>query len=318
MADELGLEADRALVELRRLIAQVYDLEGEYRDSAREGFSDDMGFAREWALWRVLEARFQDAHVVHRANVEDEETGARFGQRDVVLADRRVPPHRMTRSGRAVLDPRAVHTSVEVKSVLSGPVLFDALGQVARAQEVPRRRVGEVYLEFATSSGSVPYVPTMGGVFAYRSKLRISTIAARLVEWTEGRPAEQWPRFVTVLDRGHVMWCDPGTGVPLPWPHQAAVPLILEHRAGETDRTAPLTALITHLDWLASVWHVPGTPFVRGERRLPFGIGVGIMVRPPGVPEPAGECGHLCANCHESGRMSFAEQRRRNGLPPEV
>ncbi|MCP3755771.1 DUF6602 domain-containing protein [Streptomyces sp. TBY4] len=308
--------AHAALHRLRQVLSNVVALQEEFASSATHHHPDDIGYDREFALREALAQHFPEAVLLHRPSIADEESDKGYGMPDIAFASREVQPHRVLRNGRLYIDPRAVHCTVEVKSTLDGKELKSALAEVSRAQGAFRRRVGEDHFEFREAGSPLPYFPTQGGVFAFRSKLKLSTIAERVTEWTRGRPPELWPRFVTVLDRGHIMWCDRETGGARPWPAADSVLMMWEHRPPETDPTDPLVAMITQLDWMAQAWHVPGTwPGLR-PLRLPHGLRVGIPVRPDGVPAPPdAKCEHLCANCHEFGRMTFDAQLRQDEAP---
>ncbi|MFD7121045.1 hypothetical protein ACFWAA_28975 [Streptomyces sp. NPDC059922] len=198
-----------------------------------------------------------------------------------------------------------MHAVIEVKSHLDTRKLKESLSHIATVQAAPRRRVGERHLKFPTSTGFVPYVPVSAGLFAYRSRLTLATLAQKVTAWTTGRPPEQWPHFITILDRGRLMWCDPNTGEAVHRPLRGSVLMRLE----KEDDADPLVSLVVHLHELARIWHVPGTELHMKQNLLPVGIGIGVAVRPPGVPAPP-PCMHYCANCHATGRMTYAEQRQ--------
>ncbi|WP_234332106.1 hypothetical protein, partial [Streptomyces sp. NRRL F-5650] len=225
-----------------------------------------------------------------------------------VVTDPLVPPHIVSTSGRhTVVDPQTVHSALEIKSTLDSPKLREALDHLFTLQNAPRASINPaVQLDVRLHGQVFPYVPVSGGIVAYTSKLSLSAIASKIEEWAVSRSPEVWPNFVTVLDRGHLMWCNPLAGNPRPW----AMPgdkLLWYSRNEATDPIAAFTAL---MEVLAQPWNVPGTKPVARSPKITGGIKIGSATRPPGVPEPD-ECDCSCANCHLAGRVSFAEQRRR-------
>ncbi|MFJ2215005.1 DUF6602 domain-containing protein [Streptomyces sp. NPDC101062] len=303
--DDVCAQQQKALAEFRQMANTVIQLNRAFHDSADLHHGDDIGFEREAALLCALGYRFDGITLLQRLGIEDPTTGRWFEQHDIAFADDRVTPHRTLSSGRVRLDPRGVHAVIEVKSHLDTRKLEESLSHIATVQAASRRRVGERHLKFPTSIGFVPYVPVSGGVFGYRSRLTLATLAEKVTEWVSGRPPENWPHFITVLDRGHLMWCDPNTGEAVHRPLPGSVLMRLERE----DDTDPLVSLVAHLHELARIWHVPGTELHMKPNPLPNGIGIGVAVRPVGVPAPP-PCMHYCANCHATGRMTYDEQRQ--------
>lgn len=274
-------------------------LDETFKETSTLRHPTDQGNEREHAVRTVIGQYIRRrATVYKRAGVEDSSTGAWFRQQDVVLADPTVEPHRILKDdGRVYIDPSAVHTSIEVKSVVDGDVLATAMQSIADIQTAPRRRQAEVHhLRFPTSSGQINYVPISGGVFAYRSTSRQVRTVTRWIEgWCRGRPPEEWPKFVTIAGFGHFMWCDPRSGSAVPWPTTGTEVLMCFQA---TRSHHPLVAMSTHVNHLSRLWWVPGTEFrLGGVGNIPHGLRVGEAVYPPGVSAPRSTCKHACLDC---------------------
>ena len=307
MSDDIDLSPDeqRALDGLRSLIGEVIRLDQEYVDTASIYHPGDRGNEREAALLEVFRYRFGRIGLLHCATVQDRD-GTVYGQHDVVFADPRVQPHRMLRySGRVLIESRGVHGVIEVKSTLTSSKLRDSLDHLARLKSAARCEMDGTY-RVTIGDREFPYTPICGGIFAYRSELKLSTIAAQVQDWARQHPHEQWPNFIVVLDRGMVAWCDPTTGDERAWPHAGDVTMWFELG----DPCSPLVGLVTVMESLCQNWRTPHTPWQKPTPHVhgPVGMTLGQAVRPPGVPIPP-KCDHECANCHHYGRMSFAEQR---------
>lgn len=310
---DLTIDQHHALVKLRWLIDEVVRLGEEYETTADIVHPDDVGSEREAAFLKVIQHRFGAFSVLQRATVQQAD-GTAYGQHDVVVADPQVPPHRtLASNSRVYIAPRGVHAAIEVKSTLGSGKLLDSLNHLARLKSAERCSESNGY-RVRLGDRAFPYVPICGGIFAYRSKLKLSSISDQVWEWARHHPSEQWPNFVVVLDRGMVTWCNPADGATRVWPFAGDVPI--QYDIG--DPCSPLVALIEVVDMLQRAWQTPGTPF-----RMPpplhhgtVGLKIGrTAVRPPGVPTPP-ECDHECANCHHYGRMSFDEQRQHDGAGP--
>jgi hypothetical protein len=224
----------------------------------------------------------------------------------VLFADPRVAPHRILRSGRVLIAPRGVHAVIEVKSTLTSTSLVASLEHLAELKRAPRCDSDGTF-RVTIGDRSFPYVPINGGIFAYRSHLRLSVIAQRIQDWG-ANPHELWPNFVTVLNRGHMSWVEPSSGAVRNPPHRDDVMVWYE----PTDPCGPLVGLVSTLHGLSRWWRAPGTPWIslpRPSGRGTVGMKIGRAVRPPGVPETE-DCDCLCANCHHYGRTSFEQQRR--------
>lgn len=302
---DLQAEDRMALDALRALIGEVIRLNQEYQLSAKLVHGDDIGAEREAALLEMLVCWFGEFRLLQRATVQDQQ-GIAYGQYDIVFADRRVPPYRTLRRGNVVISPHGVHAAVEVKSTLTSRELLSSLDGLARLKSAPRCDVNGPEV-VSIGNRSFPYMPICGGIFAYRSELQPSSIAARVEDWARSHTHELWPNFVVVLDRGMVMWCKPSDGRPRSWPHVEDVTMWFELG----DPSSPLVGLVSVIEGLSRSWHTPGTPWQKRPRRnVPLGIKIGRAVLPPDVPTPPDDCEHTCANCHYCGRMTFAEQRR--------
>lgn len=302
---DLSFDQRRALDELRWLIGEVVRLNREYVETADIVHPDNIGSEREAAFLQAIRFRLDEFDILQRATVQQPDRTA-YGQHDVVIADPRVQPHRVLRNGQVHIAPRGVHAAIEVKSTLTSGSLLDALDHLAQLKGAPRCHTFGQY-RAVIGDRTFPYVPICGGVFAYRSELRLSSITARVQTWARQRPHELWPNFIVVLNRGMVTWCDTAHGYPRVWPH--AGDLTMRYEPG--DPCSPLVGLVTTMETLRQGWQTPGTPF-----RMPpphdhgsVGMKIGRAIMPPGVPTPA-ECDHECANCHYYGRLSFAEQQQ--------
>ncbi|MEU9159952.1 DUF6602 domain-containing protein [Streptomyces sp. NPDC048424] len=278
-------------------------MDESFKETSTLRHPTDQGNEREYAVRSVVGKYIQrQATIYKRAGVEDSSTGAWFRQQDVVLADPRVEPHRTLKDdGRVYIDPSAVHTAIEVKSVLNGGVLDAAMQSIADVQTAPRRRRAEVHhLRFPASTGQVDHVPTSGGVFAYSStSKRVKTVTSWIEDWCRNRPPEEWPKFVTIADLGHFMWCAPESGSCVPWPTTGTEVLMCFQA---TRAHHPLVALATHLNHLARLWWVPGTEFrLGGVADIPHGLRVGDPVYPAGVTAPRDTCDHPCVDCQRFG-----------------
>lgn len=259
----------------------------------------DVGNEREHAVRSTVGKYIRRRAVIYkRAGVEDSETGAWFRQQDIVIADPMMEPHRILKDdGRVYVDPSAVHSSIEVKSVLSGDILDSAMGSIAEVQMAPRRRQAEIH---HVRFGQVDYIPTSGGVFAYSSTSKhVKTVTRWIENWCQGRPPEEWPKFVTIADLGHFMWCDPVSGNSVPWPVNGNEVLMC-FQAKRAHH--PLVALSTHLNFLSRLWWVPGTEFrLGGVKDVPHGLRIGEPVYPAGVTAPRDTCNHPCLECQRFG-----------------
>ncbi|MEB8342570.1 DUF6602 domain-containing protein [Streptomyces endophyticus] len=288
---------------LDRFVRDALYLDVTFQESATLRHPTDQGNEREHAVRTLVGRYIQDrATIYKRVGIEDSSTGAWFRSQDVVLAAPEVAPHRTLQDdGRVYIDPSAAHTVIEVKSTIDGTVLHTALESIAQVQTAPRRRQAEIHhLRFPSSTGQVDYVPTTAGVFAYSSTSKQARTVARWIEgWCRGRSPEEWPKFITVADLGHFMWCDPRSGSSVPWPTTGAEALMC-FRAVRAHH--PLVALAAHLNYLSQLWWVPGTEFrLGGVAGLPHGLRVGEPVYPPGVMAPRDTCAHACLDCQRFG-----------------
>ncbi|MER8197288.1 DUF6602 domain-containing protein [Streptomyces microflavus] len=288
---------------LDAFIQDAMFLKATFQETSTLKHPTDQGNEREHAV-RTTVGKYihRRAAIYKRAGVEDSSTGAWFHQQDVVLADPTVEPHRILKDdGRVYIDPSAVHTVIEVKSTVDSEVLSGAMQSIANVQTAPRRRQAEVHhLRFASSAGQLNYVPTSGGVFAYSSKSkRVRTVTRWIEGWRRDRTPEEWPKFVTIADLGHFMWCDPRSGNAVPWPTTGKEVLMCFQAAHPHH---PLVALSTHLNYLSRLWWVPGTAFQLGEvAEIPHGLRVGEAIYPSGVTAPRNSCQHACLDCQRFG-----------------
>jgi hypothetical protein len=209
-AHDLSLEERQALDELRALIGEVVRLDHEYQHSADLTNPDDIGGEREAALLELLRCRFGGYPLLQRATVQDAD-GRSYKQHDVLFADPWVAPHRILRSGRVLIGSRGVHAVIEVKSTLTSKSLVASLEHLAELKRAPRCDSDRTF-RVTIGDRNFPYIPINGGIFAYRSHLRLSVIAQRIQDWAERNPHELWPNFVTVLNRGHMSWVEPLNG----------------------------------------------------------------------------------------------------------
>ncbi|WP_374935649.1 DUF6602 domain-containing protein [Streptomyces sp. SM11] len=284
---------------LDAFIRDAIFLDQTFKETSTLRHPTDKGNEREYAARTVIGKHIRrHATIYKRAGIEDSSTGQWFRQQDVVFADPRVEPHRILRDdNRVYVDPSAVHTVVEVKSVLGGTVLSTAMQSIADVQTAPRRRQADIHhLRFTISTGQTEFVPTSGGVFAYSSRsANVETVTGWIEGWCQGRPPEEWPKFVTIADLGHFMWCDPLTGKCIPWPVKGTERLMCFQA---TRAHQPLVALATHLNHLSRLWWVPGTAFqLGGASDIPHGLRVGQAVYPSGVTPSPDTCNHPCLDC---------------------
>ncbi|WP_157865087.1 DUF6602 domain-containing protein [Streptomyces prasinopilosus] len=283
---------------LDRFVRDAVFLGDAFRESSTLRHPTDQGNEREHAFRTVVSKYIQrHAKVYKRAGVEDSSTGEWFRQQDVVLADPRITPHRILNDdGRVYIDPSAVHTAIEVKSVVGRQVLEDAMQAIADVQTAPRRRQADIHhVRFPVSTGLMDYIPVSGGVFAYSStSRRVKTVSKWIESWCQGRPPEEWPKFVTIADLGHFEWCDPDTGFCVPWPSKGTE-LLMCFQAQRPHH--PLVALSAHLNYLSRFWWVPGTEFRLGDSTIVHGLRVGKAIYPSGVTAPPDTCHHPCLEC---------------------
>ncbi|GHE89365.1 hypothetical protein GCM10018785_65670 [Streptomyces longispororuber] len=289
---------------LDRFIRDAMFLEGTFQETSTLRHPTDQGNEREHAVRAMVGKYIQcRAAIYKRAEIEDSSTRAWFHQQDIVLADPAVEPHRILKDdGRVYTDPSAVHTAIEVKSMVDSEVLGKAMQSIADVQTAPRRRQAEVHhLRFPSSTGQMHYVPTSGGVFAYGStSKRVGTVTRWIEGWYRDRSLEEWPKFVTIADLGHFMWCDPRSGNAVPWPITGPEVLMC-FRA--THAHHPLVALSTHLNYLCRLWWVPGTALRLGDvADIPHGLRVGEAVYPSGGTAPENACEHVCLDCQRFGQ----------------
>ncbi|MFD0394353.1 DUF6602 domain-containing protein [Streptomyces nogalater] len=277
-------------------------LNDTFKETSALRHPTDQGNEREHAF-RTVVGKYMKRHakVYKRAGVEDSSTREWFRQQDVVLADPRVEPHRILKDdGRVYIDPSAVHTVLEVKSVLNKTVLETAMESIADVQTAPRRRQADVHhVRFPISTGQLEYIPVSGGVFAYSSTSKRTRTVSRWIEaWCQGRSPEQWPKFVTIADLGHFEWCDPETGSCVPWPCKGTEVLMC-FQAKRPHH--PLVAMSAHLNYLSRLWWVPGTEFRLGDATIAHGLSVGEPIYPSGVTAPPDTCNHPCVECQRFG-----------------
>lgn len=302
---DLSSEELDVLGDFRALLEEVVRLDHEYYGSANL-HPDDTGSEREAALLELLQSRFREYPIIQRATVQNL-GGTSYKQHDIVFADPEVPPHRVLRSGRALITPRSVHAAVEVKSTLGSKNLVASLDHLAQLKRAARCDVDGTF-KVTIGDREFPYVPISGGIFAYRSDLRLSLVAERIHDWAKRNPHELWPNFVTILNRGHLGWIDPSSGEVRTTPHRNDVPMWYE----PTDPCGPLIGLVHTLEGLSRWWRAPGTPWRPLPKPLPptnVGMKIGRPVRPVGMPDRE-DCDCLCVNCHYYGRMSFDQQRQ--------
>ncbi|MFJ9034460.1 DUF6602 domain-containing protein [Streptomyces sp. NPDC102274] len=302
-----ALNEEIALAALLKYHDDIVGLGYEFDRSETLGHSDALGFEREDAIRRILAYQFPEYAVLHRSVVRSRLGKPSYGQHDIVISDCLVPPHIVSTSGRhMVVDPQAVHSALEIKSTLDSIELPKALKHLSAIKGAPRVSVEpSVHMKVQLHGKTFPYVPISAGIVAYRSKLSLSTIASRIEKWAVNQSPELWPNFVTVLDRGHLMWCSPHTGDLHSWGMEGDRMLWFSC----ADPTDPIAAFSNSMESLAQCWNVPGTKPVVRPPKITGGVKIGSATRPPGVPEPD-ECDCLCANCHLHGRVSFTEQRR--------